>query len=56
MREYFKRFPIIRHIRAVKAAINVMRWAWFWGRLGIGNGEPVDSDVEEIRRIWRGER
>ena len=49
-----KRWPIIRHIRAIRAAIAVERHYKMWSALGY---LPVNAsnDYEHVRRIWRGE-
>lgn len=50
-----KRWPIIRHIRAIWLTYRVHRWAAQWGSIGIGFGRPNESDLAHLRAIWRGE-
>ncbi len=50
-----KRWPGIRHIRAMWLAYRVDCWARQWGQIGIGLGHPNPADVEHLRAIWRGD-
>lgn len=48
-----KRWPIIRHVRALWLAYQLERWRRMWARHGYFLFQ--ESDVEHLRRVWRGE-
>lgn len=52
---WIRRWPVIRHVRAVYWSYRVHRWAWMWGRMGIGLGHPNPADLAHLERIWKGE-
>lgn len=49
-----KRWPIIRHIRAIRAFLAVERHYAFWSSLGYLPAN-AESDYSHVRAIWRGE-
>ena len=49
-----KRLPGIRHLRWIWGTWRVIRHASAWGRIGIGTGEPAESDLQHLDAIWRG--
>jgi len=49
-----KRWPIIRHVRAIWLAWQVEKHYRMWAKLGMLPSYR-DRDDEMLRRIWRGE-
>jgi len=50
-----KRWPIIRHVRALYLANKVYKFAAECQKIGLGIGGPNPADLEHLRAIWRGE-
>ena len=50
-----KRWPVVRHVRALFLSWRVHLWARRWGAVGVGAGVPDPADLERINHIWLGE-
>lgn len=50
-----KRWYVIRHVRYYFLRRRVFMAAREWARVGVGLGNPNDSDILYLEAVWRGE-
>ncbi len=52
---FWKRWPIIRHMRALWHSWRMAQHYRFYQQLGYGDGTPRKCDRDHLRKIWEGE-